>query len=256
LRNRLLPIVVLMLAACSGKPAAKKGPVAPPVRLHPSESAFGSACDASGACPDGYFCNDDRRCQKPTAGCAPGTFECPCSGGGCNSGLRCVDDVCRDNTGFAGGACLGGDHCHTGFRCSEGVCVQCAAGTQGCTCSADGTCGETLSCLDGMCVTDSGYANAAAAATSATCVTPCSDGLTLPDGTYVACGSDGLLPGCLPGQTCQNGQCLGAEDDARTCTADTDCPDFHACLGGKCRGNCDTIDDCQSVARCVRHVCR
>jgi hypothetical protein len=217
---------------------------------------LGCDCDPTGRCAMGAFCDSSRKCSAPKTGCTPGELECGCAGGGCNSGLHCLEDVCRDNTGFEGGTCLPDNQCHTGNRCAAGVCLACSPGTQGCTCSTSG-CNDTLACDHGMCVTGTGFAaNTPSPAGPTSCVTPCSGGLVAPDGSYVACPADGIMPGCLPGLSCDHGQCLCPGSAAKTCTADVDCADFHACLDGYCRTNCEGAGDCRSDASCYRHVCR
>jgi hypothetical protein len=244
-------LVCLLFAACDGSPvkhmAAKD--------LGGCVGVLGCACDSMGKCSDGSFCDNSRTCKKPMDGCAPGSLECGCAGGGCDSGLKCVDDVCRDNSGFAGGPCLMDNHCHTGNRCAQGVCVECGPGQQGCTCSDTG-CNETLDCTDGMCVASTGYAATQKAATSDSCVTACSGPMVAPNGTFIPCPSDGVMNGCLPGLTCEKGQCVCPGSSPKICTSDNDCGDYNSCLSGTCRANCDTTSDCRAGAVCVRRVCR
>jgi hypothetical protein len=202
------------------------------------------------------YCGDQRVCVLPKQDCNPGEADCACSGGGCNSGLACVNNVCRASIGFIGGPCIDENHCHTAARCASDVCVACSPGEQGCTCGTGGACNETLKCTDSICVADTGYAAAPATATPAACVTPCSGGMVAPDGSWVACPSDGVMDGCLPGLTCAQGQCLCSGSKPKTCTADVSCPDFQTCLNGFCRANCSLDTDCRSGAVCHRRVCR
>src|SRR5579859_3657605 len=253
----LLPYVCLF-AACGNSSQAppKRYTHFPPSNANCTPGQLGCVCDETGACSGDMYCGDQRTCVLPQQNCNPGEADCACSGGGCNSGLACVNNVCRDNVGFAGGPCLDATHCHTAARCAGDVCVPCSPGEQGCTCSAGGLCNETLSCTDGMCVAGTGYAAAPATATAPACVTPCSGGMVAPDGTWVACPSDGVMDGCLPGLACEQGQCLCSGSKPKSCTADVDCHDFQTCLNGFCRANCALDTDCRSGAVCHRRVCR
>ncbi|MDY0061302.1 MAG: hypothetical protein RBU45_15945 [Myxococcota bacterium] len=102
------------------------------------------------------------------------------------------------------------------------------------------------------------------------CYSPCRDHLLQADGTFRACSDEGLLPGCLGDNVCQDGSCVPTLATARqalgdgdagasvypACREDGDCPDFQACLAGRCYSSCEQDGDCESPARCHRHVCR
>ena len=261
--------VCLALVGCGNLPQSKKSPTknrpgdaigglpsAVDLGANCTAGVLGCACDATGSCTGDSFCNSHFICALTASGCTLGEVDCGCSGGSCDSGLVCIDNVCHDNTGLVGGPCLDATHCHTAARCADGVCVACSPGEQGCTCANGNACNETLQCTDSICVTGIGYAAAPANATAASCVTPCSGPLVAPDGTYVACPSSGVMDGCLTGLTCAQGQCLCSGSKPTTCTADVDCPDFETCLDGYCRANCNADTDCQAGAICHRRVCR
>lgn len=206
----------------------------------------GTDCDV-GACVRGFCMAED---------CVAGRAGCLCAGGTCDPGLRCqADTICVDNTGHAQGACFEDGTCTHGNRCSGAQCVACRLGSQGCHCRDDGACNDGLDCGEaGLCENARGLAEQAPATPK--CFTPCQEGLTLADGTFVRCPADGLAPGCFGDTTCQHGQCLAPEAAPQTCASDVDCPDFQACLAGHCGSNCDTSEDCVEGAICHRHVCR
>lgn len=221
-------------------------------RCAPGED--GCACisgtDCAGeasACVQGVCMRDD---------CVAGQDGCLCAGGTCNNGLRCLDGVvCADNTGFLRGACFDDGSCRRGGQCQDDVCVACSLGSAGCHCDDAGGCNAGLACdADGLCVDAQGLANQRPA--ELRCFTPCTDGVELASGRFVACPADGLMEGCFGDTECVDGQCLADGMSPQLCASDVDCPDFQACLAGKCASNCNTEDDCVAGAVCHRHVCR
>lgn len=207
----------------------------------------GFACDADGtACVEGHCMAED---------CVAGRLGCLCAGGACDLGARCRGEtICVDDTGFLGGSCFDDGTCAPGHRCQGETCVACALGSEGCGCRADG-CNAGLACdARDLCVDPAGLAAEAPGALR--CYTPCTRGVELADGRFVACPADGLLEGCFGDTQCTDGQCLAPGAAPDTCLTDVDCPDFQTCLVGRCVSNCDTADDCVDGAICHRHVCR
>lgn len=216
--------------------------------------ADGCACrggfgcnDAGNSCVEGFCMADD---------CVAGQRGCLCAGGTCDLGLRCRGEtICVDDTGSLGGACFADGTCSPGHRCDGARCVGCARGSEDCHCREDDTCNGGLACdARGQCVDPSGLANEAPG--TLRCFTPCSQGLTREDGTFVACPADGLMAGCFGDTVCTEGQCLAPGAAPVACASDIECPDFQACLVGRCVSNCDTSDDCEQGSSCHRKVCR
>ncbi len=207
----------------------------------------GAECDAGHTCERGFCMADD---------CVAGQEGCLCAGGTCDPGLRCRGEaICVQNTGHLAGACFDDGTCVPGNRCQGDVCVGCARGSEDCACREDGTCNGGLGCdARGLCVDPAGLAINAPG--ELRCYTPCSDGIQLASGRFVACPADGLMPGCFGETACVEGQCLAPGQAAAACLNDVDCPDFQTCLVGRCVSNCDTADDCSDGSTCHRHVCR
>lgn len=208
-------------AACDGPP-----PSTPP---EPGE------CDATRACPAGQTCTGGS-CEVI---CPPGTLSCPCND----------DSTCSES----------------GLECgAEGTCQEagCEAGTVGCGCLADLSCatddaGPPLRCDPDfrVCrevVDDSNQPGAPLA----TCFTPCTQSLTLQDGTVRSCRADGLMEGCIAGLACNQGTCVGNGVTRQACNRPTDCPEFQVCMDGGCYSNCETDLDCAGNGVCDLHVCR
>ena len=113
---------------------------------------------------------------SPLPTCPPGTANCPCDLGGCNSGLQCVSDFCltmatSDNSTISvvpstaetvlacgsvlaeGCACIEDiDECEAPLSCFESRCT-CKEGTKGCPCDNE-ACDVLLTCVDELCETD------------------------------------------------------------------------------------------------------
>ncbi|MEL6177792.1 MAG: hypothetical protein AAFS10_02515, partial [Myxococcota bacterium] len=209
----------------------------------------GILCNAPGmSCVEGYCMADS---------CEAGQEGCLCTGGACGPGLRCRDNtLCVDQTGFAGGACLGGQRCIRGNRCQNDVCVVCSLGSQGCGCRDNTTCNPGLMCDgDRVCVDPRGLAEQTP--DTQVCTTPCTgSGLTLDNGRYMSCPASGLLSGCYGDSSCVEGQCLRPGAEPTRCETELDCPDFQTCLAHRCSSNCTTSEDCVTGATCHRQVCR
>ena len=213
----------------------------------------GCACLLGATCTDGAATCDDGLCVDDS--CTAGTRDCECAGGACNGDLRCFEGrVCIDAVGSLGGACFSNGSCLLGNRCSNNTCVPCSVGQQGCACDVADGCVEGLECSAGQCTATTGFARQAI--TAPQCWTPCQGDGLLVDGVMRACPADGLMAGCLPGLSCLDGSCVPPEGDARSCDVHTACPEFQACLGGRCASNCETNNDCLSSADCDKKVCR
>lgn len=205
----------------------------------------GTECDAAGAsCANGLCV---------AGGCTPGQKDCACIAGTCDTGLFCLQStVCVESTGYEGGPCLPSGRCNRGNLCDPSTrrCVFCTPGTAGCACTAASGCNAGLACSNDLCVS-----GADLPPSSPKCYTPCRADLST-ESEMLRCDADELLPGCLAGQTCTQGSCLGAGEAKPTCASDLDCPFFQACLQGGCYSNCDVNADCASGKTCVKHVCR
>lgn len=213
---------------------------------------LGKLCDGAGdTCIDG-FCRPGE--------CIPGSLGCGCLAGGCNPGLTCQNDtLCINNTGLKNGPCKSDGTCERNNRCDRSIapnkCVFCDLGTKGCQCLDDGSCGPGLSCEQGHCVGDE-TVFAREVPESVTCYTPCSANLTGADGTTRYC-EEGLLEGCLDGQTCDKGSCVDAEEGmADVCFEDSDCPSYQLCIKGYCYAECAYNSDCGEGLFCHDKVCR
>ncbi len=205
----------------------------------------GESCGSStDVCTGGYCVSTE---------CLPGTANCTCLGGGCDANLHCLDSaICVDAAGYEGGACLPTGRCHASARCNAvlDICVYCEPGTEGCSCSGAGTCGSGLACDAGLCISESALPPA-----SPECFTPCNAPLVT-DGVRRTCDPDGLMAGCIGGDTCVRGSCVAAGASPPTCTSDLECPSHQACLLGGCYSNCNDSTDCATGLACSRHVCR
>ncbi len=226
---------------------------------------MGGTCDLM-ACPSGErgcTCRRGESCNAPgdsctngfclAADCTPGQQACGCLAGTCDVGLTCIEStVCVDSKGYEGGACLDTGRCHRGNRCdaSTNRCVYCDPGTAGCQCNGNNACNGGLTCAAGQCLPASMLPPA-----NPVCYSPCRADLVV-DGGRVQCGPDDLLRGCLPGQACVSGSCLGAGETKPSCASDLQCPFFQVCLQGGCYSNCDVNADCASGMGCYKHACR
>lgn len=233
-----------------GAPLLCEGGLCRSAGCSPGESqcvcAQGTGCSsANDTCVQGHCIPQD--CQAGEEGCL-------CAGGTCGPGLRCRAGVCLDNTGFTQGACFDDGSCARGNRCQREVCVTCSLGSQQCQCRDDNTCNTGLTCVEGTCEDTSGLATNAPKTLA--CYTPCTSGIELEDGRFLACPADGLMPGCFGDTTCVEGQCLREGASPATCASEFDCPDFQTCLAGHCASNCETADDCALGSTCHRRVCR
>jgi hypothetical protein len=210
------------------------------------------------ACRDGYACEGDQSacwdgfCRP--VDCAPGDEHCDCRAGSCKPGLLCIAGaICRDATGYEGGACFPNGSCRPGARCesSVDVCVHCEAGTAGCSCTEAGSCGANLACMAGRCTEAWSLPPR-----NPRCYSPCrQDLIGLTDDVRV-CGADGLLEGCVGDKTCTDGSCLAEGESPKSCESDIDCPYFQTCLEGGCYSNCDSNAECPAGRGCYKRVCR
>ncbi|MCB9649158.1 MAG: hypothetical protein H6730_21510 [Deltaproteobacteria bacterium] len=142
------------------------------------------------------------------------------------------------------------------FGCGDDA--PCDPGTLGCPCLLDGVCRvDGLSCIEGLCVDG--------AAGDPKCYSPCVTDMLLEDGSVRVCSEEGLVDGCLEGQTCALGSCVRDSVLAQSgsalsaigrCEVETDCPDFQTCAGGRCISNCEHHSDCSSDQVCSKKVCR
>ena len=178
---------------------------------------------------------------------------------GCACGPR---DTCKPGPAGELLACVDG-------TCRIAVCDPGTPGGTGCVCGDEGACAEGLVCSSGRCVPDLGQTLVPPA--DPKCYTPCREDL-IRDGQLIACGSDGLLPGCIDGAVCLDGTCVtprgggvaGGDGEhgtsrqglAAACTVDADCPDFQTCIEGGCYSDCEVDADCRGGRVCHRYACR
>lgn len=89
------------------------------------------------------------------------------------------------------------------------------------------------------------------------CYTPCRGG--------PGCSEEGVKAGCIQGLECVDGTCIAPSDKAAketkkskkgTCKSDAQCPDFQACIQGRCYSDCEQDSDCRKDRKCIRKVCR
>lgn len=228
------------------------------------EGTAGCACTATKKCLDAALACDAASNTCKSVSCEAGQVNCACkSGATCDSGLVCANgQICIDNKGFPGGACLDGGACNAGAKCTSGKCASCALGSDGCTCFDNGSCSAPLICHLGTCAPPGNVATTVPASLDppkdAQCWTPCNKGVTKADGTFVPCGADGLLAGCVDGATCTSGSCVAKGGTPAKCVSDLECPEHQTCYlaDGHCYSNCSVDLDCGDGASCYRHVCR
>ena len=229
-----------------------------------AEGSAGCACTGTGGCIDAGFTCDKASNTCKAVSCAAGVLNCGCKAdGGCDAGLVCANgQICVDNKGFPGGACLTGSLCNAGAKCTDGSCATCALGSEGCACMTGGGCYAPLTCHLGSRVAPGNSSTTVPASLNppkdAQCWTPCNQGITKADGSYTACGADGLLAGCVDDQLCQKGSCVKKGTETPKCATDLDCAEHQTCYlsDGHCYSNCDVDMDCGDGASCYRHVCR
>lgn len=153
-----------------------------------------------------------------------------------------------------------GPYCTAGLVCSEGFCARCPGTLFACGnacvdlqtstrhCSACGAgCADGQRCVNGGCVTD---CSASTTACGGRCVDLSTDAAN--------CGACGRR--CTTGQACNAGACASPVTGANVggaCTSDAQCG-VGLCVtgsawpGGYCTDLCDTSDDCDDNAVCVR----
>ncbi|MFT5433061.1 MAG: hypothetical protein ACI9OJ_003766, partial [Myxococcota bacterium] len=198
-------------------------------------------CKNSGACDNGLVCGATFVCIVPT--CINGQLGCACKSSG--------PDACDQS----------GTFCDQDGTCQSSFCLR---GVAGCGCKPNGSCDAGLGCQLGVCTFDEQLGPVAPENPS--CYTPCSAGKTTTSGTWVAC-DDGLMAGCLNGQTCFEGSCLenqliiesdltGIPPQKPSCGSDGECPAFQACLQGGCYSNCELDSQCNAGHICFGKTCK
>lgn len=216
---------------------------------------FEQPCFSNGSCNEGLTCGEDNTCQE----CAPGLEGCGCEDfWRCGDGLVCQRDICVsyacDKPGELGCACDVGNACNEGLTCSpNGQCLECSSDLAGCPCSDNGTCGSGLVCNDKqMCERDPALGTRLVDQ----CYTPCRSDLIDENGKRRHCSANGLMLGCIGDTTCVEGSCVPDGFGPRTCSHETECPDFQTCEFGQCYSTCQGNNDCGGGAVCHKHVCR
>ncbi|MCK6573672.1 hypothetical protein L6V77_21545 [Myxococcota bacterium] len=243
----------------------------------------GCPCGAGGACDAAGDTCDAGTCQPE--GCTAGTLGCACVARGCNGGLECAGDVCIEQRGGVGEACLAGDRCSEvhleclggtcvdrtgslnfrcgpdgacdgGLSCQFAFCRQCVLGEEGCNCD-DGDCDRGLVCnaQTDRCVEEVRDPD------DLVCYTACTGRYYFPNGNgpRTACPPDGLVRDCHANaaHTCREGSCLLPDAPVPRCESDAQCPDFQTCVDAKCISTCERDADCDGDDEiCHRKVCR
>ena len=130
----------------------------------------------------------------------------------------------------------------------------CTPGALGCVCR-DGACDDDAVC-DGRGVCAEAERNESGRV-DRRCFSPCTEGLSRPDGTYLPCDSDGLMQTCFGDEACIDGSCLPPGATKPRCESDAECPTWQACIGGACYSNCVSDADCGGeTPTCAQRVCR
>lgn len=217
-----------------------------------------SGCSASADAPPPW--GEERSSGAGPSGasdCVRGERSCACDeGASCKPGLACEGGLCRATQGADGQDCYPNATCDEGLSCRDGKCVACAVGERGCACRSDAVCDGVLVCNNGRCVTPEGIVSRRVP-DAPKCYSPCTAPLELPSGEVIDCPSDGYMAACLGGRMCREGSCLLPNEAPPTCVSDIQCPEFQACIGGRCYSDCESHEDCtDGVSKCDAHVCR
>ncbi|MCB9638643.1 MAG: hypothetical protein H6728_02160 [Myxococcales bacterium] len=231
-----------------------------PVGCQPGTA--GCRCTPTGMCGDALRCESNvcRPCSKGSSGCA-------CDGDTCDAGLTCSQGICLGCVGKANCPCFGNNSCETGNRCkpspsSIGQCEACTGpNKEDCNCEKDEECGGGMGCINNRCKSTQVLAQIPK---QPKCYTPCEGDVRDADGSIRICHTKfKLMEGCAPEQTCQEGSCVSKNDAAKLssnqypfCLEDIDCPDWQACIEGRCYSNCASDADCKDGRSCFRYVCR
>ncbi|MEL6341148.1 MAG: EB domain-containing protein, partial [Myxococcota bacterium] len=207
----------------------------------------GDLCDASGSTCESSVCR--------AAECSPGELFCSCSAeGDCDSGATCRDGViCVETAGTTGAECRADNTCAAGNQCLEGRCVPCDIGALGCSCFSSGSCLSGGACVDGRCAREPG--DVLNPPVVPKCYSPCTEDLVTESGTRL-CSPEGLLEGCLAGTLCIDGSCVANDEAPAACDSDIQCPDYQACIAGRCYSHCESDAECPAELACHRKVCR
>ncbi len=216
-------------AACGPGEGGDAGPDAGP-------GVPAQECDEQRPCADGLLCSDDGDCEVPP--CEPGTLSCAClEEGGCQAGLACAED----------------ETCQA---------IDCPQGAEGCGCFENHTCapspdGRPMVCdgVERVCQELVDDTEAPGRPREA-CFTPCSQSLSLPDGTFRYCSPEGLMDGCIGELSCVQGSCVAEGEQLPSCADGIDCPEHQTCIQNRCLSNCAYSSDCVEGAVCHQTVCR
>jgi hypothetical protein len=193
------------------------------------------ACDDTGMCLEGLYCNGADMCIPPGGPCA--------SDAECGEMLTCVGGTCEVPT-----ACTDSSMCPTDLRCVQGVCNE--------PCSADADCGtppqfwfcdpNSQECRQ-RCLNDG----------------QCQNGTVCDDATAPGPGGACIPPECTMDEQCDgaaNELCEGGRCVVRVpCGANGECPMGFGCNTSNNRCEplppCRTDRDCMGVAYCDSGFC-
>jgi hypothetical protein len=201
-------------------------------------------CDARGACPPGFACNEWDTCV-------------PAEHRPCQTNDHCLNGYCERPDENQLGWCVVTGTCSTendcaaygaGLTCDErNVCVPdegpCPTGQCGCT--SDSDCGDNSLCIDSLCTN-----------TNVICVFDfeCGDGVCLNNECHQNCDGNG---DCPTGQDCQDGKCMDKPEGAGDCVFNEDCGNGSLrCLNATCHVACENDDICGEGEACLRGVCQ
>jgi hypothetical protein len=226
-----LPLLGLAVAGCSSSSSGGGGP--------PSGMDAGGGSDASPPAADAAATATDSGSEA--GGDASGPSSCPATfaacdvdGGGCCSGLSCVNQAyCCESPGV-----LYGD-CFTGADCCSGNCDNGATGTLTCCSGGGQLCDVSHNCCTGY---RCGGNGTCCGQTGASCTGPgdCCNGTICGDG-MTSGGSENPSTCCAP--------------SGGSCATDSDCCfDVPNCLGGTC---CKSVGAaCTMGSECCSGQCQ
>lgn len=177
-------------------------------------------------------------CIGPTGSTGSGGLNQAClTNGTCNSGLTCLNNICKSNSG---------QNCSNPSDCVSGICTNgvCAAGNTrlGSPCGTTGnTCISGLTCSQGYCQFPG----------------------IITGENYAFCGSTGSNPVCQTGFACRNNVCVpyggfnGACGSQAPCAAPLSCdPSQYVCLFPNNPNSCATTNGvCTAGFTCTSGLC-
>lgn len=89
----LFPALAIIVAGCYADPTVVVDDSQETTGLPCAEGSAACPCFPNQTCSGDLVCTPDGFCVAPS--CTPGTDQCPCDDGACESGLECRDSLCR-----------------------------------------------------------------------------------------------------------------------------------------------------------------